>query len=278
MPQIYFHSTKFRSGPNALRLTALLCSLVTIPACREGIENPSVNVLPKPETEPPRSSTVVTTIPVNTSFTPAVRPSSEPVGSEGPVAPAPTAGAAASEPVPVNAPVPVPANPGLPSLPLPTADNPSDTVPPPAAKSVRNGRYFLRGVASERCLDMPFGDESGYPLILWDCSGSKTQIFTFEHVSGSYFKIYSPYLRIVEVRGGSSKLGEVLQQGDGYVDGNYQQFEFELQVDKQTYTIKIHSTDLAWEVSGGGTGNGVVITAGKLTGSSHERFFLIPVP
>jgi len=292
MPSIFSPPAGLNRSALSVRLAAWSFYLLTVSACREpeapirplsSQTRPSASPTPAPRVLP--SNGVETTIPGSTGFTPKpvdpnedLEPTQDPEGS-GPVADAPLV-------VPGDAPIAPVAKPVPESLPPAAADGDGAANPPtapvpspgPAPKSVRNGRYYLKGVASGRCLDMPFGDAFGYPLIIWDCTQSETQVFTFEHVADKYFKIFSPYLRTAEVRDGVAKLGAVIQQGNGYVDGDYQQFEFELQIDKLTYMIRIRGTDLAWQVSGDAKVNGTVMVVGKASGSSHERFTLIPVP
>lgn len=147
-----------------------------------------------------------------------------------------------------------------------------------APTGVQEGRYTFKGAASDKCLAEPHGDALGLPLELQACKNNEaSQIFTLERIKDNVFKVYSPGLRILEIRGGLIS-GDLIQQGNGYTGGDHQQFDFELQVDKKTYMVRIKNSELAWEVSSGATTDGSLIISNKANGSSSQRWTMTRLP
>ncbi|MBC7533773.1 MAG: RICIN domain-containing protein [Oligoflexus sp.] len=66
------------------------------------------------------------------------------------------------------------------------------------------GRYYLKGVGSGRCLDIPSSNpNAGIQDQIWECNDSGAQRWTISYTSDDYYKITNYYGKSLEVRDGS---------------------------------------------------------------------------
>lgn len=176
---------------------------------------------------------------------------------------------------------PKPMDPLPPKVPseMPPPEKPVDPIvklpdpTPPDPNLLSEGLYHIVGAASGLCLGVPVNDGYAYALVLADCSGRSNPVsFRLKKLESGAYAIYSPHLRIVELRDG--KAGSLIHQGNVHEGKASQTFVFEQQVDKKTFLIKLASLNLAIEVSGAGTLPGSMMVGSSLSGSAHQRWEL----
>lgn len=179
-----------------------------------------------------------------------------------PVPTAETPTAPAPDPTPEPNPTPAP-------MPTPTLPRPDQTV--------ADGRYFIKGVGSGRCLDSPEGNPNvGIALQLWDCKQGDTQIWTIAYTSDDYYRITNDYGKSLEVRDGSIVSANAIQTAD-YSEKSYQQFKFSRK-DTGSYAITVRGSSFAIDVAGAATANGSQIQIWQATYTESQKWELIPLP
>ncbi|RYZ52722.1 MAG: hypothetical protein EOP07_19110 [Proteobacteria bacterium] len=169
-----------------------------------------------------------------------------------------------------------PTSPVVVTDPAPEIPDPTPVViPPKTTQTIANGRYYIKGNGSGRCLDIPNSNSGiGIQIQIWDCNQTGAQLWSIEHTSDDYYKIANYYGKALEVRSGSIVASAAIQTSD-YSSKTYQQFKFTKKADG-IYVITIRGSEFAVDVSGAAVANGTKIQVWQQTNIESQNFQLIP--
>lgn len=162
----------------------------------------------------------------------------------------------------------------------PVPDMKTDPKPEPMEDLVvANGKYVIRSVHSQRCLDIPNASQTtGTGLEIYDCSNepSAAQTFELKHVGNKMYQITLVASgKSLEVRGQILEATKLIQQAP-YVGGKYQQFEFLPQSDG-TYIIRCNGANLVLDVREAKVDNKTPIQIWTPNNFVNEQWTLTPI-
>lgn len=169
-----------------------------------------------------------------------------------------------------------PTTPVVETDPAPVIPDPAPVVvPPKTTQTIADGRYYIKGTGSGRCLDIPNSNTgTGIQIQIWDCNQSGAQLWSVEHTSDDFYKITNYYGKAIEVRSGSVVASSAIQTSD-YSSKTYQQFKFTKKADG-VYVLTIRASEFAVDVSGAAVANGTKIQVWQQTNIESQKFQLIP--
>jgi hypothetical protein len=138
-----------------------------------------------------------------------------------------------------------------------------DTATGSVGSGGSGGSAVVRGVGSNRCLDVPNSTTTnGTQLEIWDCNGGSNQSWTL--TSGKQLQVYGN--KCLDVVGGATAAGSAVEIWDCN-SGTNQQWNL-----NSDGTITGVGSGLCLDAIGAGTANGTLIDIWTCTGGSNQRW------